>query len=80
MIAEFFNFDDCAAVRLYYKDKNMTSLGPRDSKELLKQYGDYNVTGLSCYEAFTPVFMTGNVEVGYVYETYTDMPFERVTL
>ena len=79
MITEFFEFDGCAAVRIYYKDKNHTAYGPKDSKEILKPYGNYNVTGLSCFEAFTPIFMTGNVEVGYIYETYTDIPFEKIT-
>lgn len=79
MIAEFFDFDGCAALRLYYMDKNRSNVGEWDSKKILKQYGDYNVTGLSRYEAFTPIFMTGNVEIGHVIEVYTDIPFEKVT-
>lgn len=78
MIAEFFDFDGCAALRLYYRDAHRSANGDKDTKEILKQYGRYNVTGLSRYESFTPVFMTGNVEIGYIYETYTDIPFDKI--
>ena len=78
MITEFFDFEGCAAVRLYYKDSNRAGAADRDIRNLLKEYGNYNITGLYRCEAFTPVFMTGNVEIASVVEYYTDMPFDRI--
>lgn len=80
MIAEFFNFEGNTALRLYYKDHNKSLRCDADSRLIMDQYGNYNVTGTSLYEAFTPVFMTGNVETAYIYELFTDMPFEKVAL
>ena len=79
-IIEFFDFEGNAALRLYYKDHNKSLRCDADSRLIMDQYGNYNVTGTSLYEAFTPVFMTGNVETAYIYELFTDMPFEKVAL
>lgn len=80
MITEFFDFEGCAAVRLYYINQNKSTGANRDVKDILKDYGHYNITGISQYETFSSIFMTGNVEVAFVYEAYTDIPFERITL
>ena len=80
MIAEFFDLEGNTALRLYYRDHNKSLRCDADSRLIMDQYGNYNVTGTSLYEAFTPVFMTGNVETAYIYELYTDMPFEKVAL
>lgn len=77
MIAEFFNFEGCIAVRLYYKDSNKALRSHLDVKDILDKYNNYNITGTSRYEAITPVFMTGNVEVATVVDYYTDLPFEK---
>lgn len=75
MIAEFFNFEGCIAVRLYYKDSNKALRSHLDVKDILYKYNNYNITGTSRYEAITPVFMTGNVEVATVVDYYTDIQF-----
>lgn len=86
MIAEFFNFEGCIAVRLYYKDSNKALRSHLDVKDVLDKYckhkclqdscySNYNITGTSRYEAITPVFMTGNVEVATVVDYYTDIQF-----
>lgn len=80
MIAEFLNIEGNAALRLYYRDRNKSLRCDADSRLIMDQYGNYNVTGTSLYEAFTAVFMTGNVETAYIYELYTDIPFEKVAL
>lgn len=75
MIAEFFNFEGRIAVRLYYKDSNKALRSHLDVKDILDKYSNYNITGTSRYEALTPVFMTGNVEVATVVDYYTDILF-----
>jgi hypothetical protein len=80
MLTEFFDFEGCAAVRLYYDNQNKSTGANIDVKNILKDYGPYNITGTSNYEAFSPMFMTGRVEIAFIHETYTDIPFERITL
>lgn len=75
MIAEFFNFEGCIAVRLYYKDSNKALRSHLDVKDILNKHNNYNIIGTSRYEAITPVFMTGNVEVATVVDYYTDIQF-----